>query len=63
MASSIAACETPSGPPAGTACLWFFARSKANGSFRKRPGESLFIDARKLDRTRRDLLWRKSSGW
>jgi type I restriction enzyme M protein len=41
------------------ACLWFFARSKGNGRFRKRPGESLFIDARKLgrlvDRTRREL--------
>ncbi len=41
------------------ACLWFFARSKANGKFRKRHGETLFIDARKLgrlvDRTRREL--------
>ncbi len=41
------------------ACLWFFARSKGHGKFRKRPGESLFIDARKLgrlvDRTRREL--------
>jgi type I restriction enzyme M protein len=41
------------------ACLWFFARSKANGKFRKRQGETLFIDARKLgrlvDRTRREL--------
>lgn len=41
------------------ACLWFFARSKSNGRFRKRHGEALFIDARKLgrmvDRTRREL--------
>lgn len=41
------------------ACLWFLTRSKANGKFRDRRGETLFIDARKLghlvDRTRRDL--------
>jgi type I restriction enzyme M protein len=40
-------------------CLWFLARSKGNGRFRKRPGETLFIDARKLgtmiDRVHRDL--------
>src|ERR1041384_4497695 len=29
-------------------CLWFLARSKRNGKFRKRKGESLFIDARKM---------------
>jgi type I restriction enzyme M protein len=41
------------------ACLWFFARGKGHGKYRKRPGEALFIDARKLgrlvDRTRREL--------
>jgi type I restriction enzyme M protein len=40
-------------------CLWFIARSKGNGRFRKRPGETLFIDARKLgtmvDRVHREL--------
>jgi type I restriction enzyme M protein len=40
-------------------CLWFLARSKGNGRFRKRAGETLFIDARKLgmmiDRVHRDL--------
>ncbi len=40
-------------------CLWFLARSKGNGRFRKRPGETLFIDARKLgtmiDRVHREL--------
>jgi type I restriction enzyme M protein len=40
-------------------CLWFLARSKGNGRFRKRPGETLFLDARKLgtmiDRVHRDL--------
>lgn len=40
-------------------CLWFLARSKGNGRFRQRPGETLFIDARKLgvmiDRVQRDL--------
>jgi len=41
-------------------CLWFLARSKNNGRFRDRRGETLFIDARKLgtmaDRTHRELL-------
>src|SRR5258708_8415891 len=41
------------------ACLWFLARSKKNGKFRDRSGQTLFIDARKLghlvDRTHRDL--------
>jgi len=41
------------------ACLWFLTRSKANGKFRDRRGQTLFIDARKLghltDRTHRDL--------
>jgi type I restriction enzyme M protein len=40
-------------------CLWFLARSKKNGRFRDRVGETLFIDARKLgsmvDRTHREL--------
>ena len=40
-------------------CLWFLARSKRNGRFRDRRGETLFIDARKLgtmaDRTHREL--------
>ncbi|HVX10272.1 MAG TPA: class I SAM-dependent DNA methyltransferase [Pirellulales bacterium] len=40
-------------------CLWFIARSKGNGRFRKRPGETLFIDARKLgtlvDRVHREF--------
>ena len=40
-------------------CLWFLTRNKNNGRFRKRPGETLFIDARKLgsmiDRVHRDL--------
>jgi len=40
-------------------CLWFLARSKGNGRFRKRPGETLFLDARKLgtmiDRVHREL--------
>ncbi len=31
-------------------CLWFLARDKGNGKFRKRKGEVLFIDARKLGR-------------
>ncbi|MGD9973490.1 MAG: type I restriction-modification system subunit M [Desulfatirhabdiaceae bacterium] len=30
------------------ACLWFLARNKANGKFRNRSGEILFIDARKV---------------
>src|SRR5262249_13339117 len=40
-------------------CLWFLVRSKSNGRFRKRTGETLFIDARKLgtmiDRVHREL--------
>src|ERR1700694_3757447 len=40
-------------------CLWFLARSKKNGKFRDRRGQTLFIDARKLgvlrDRIHRDL--------
>jgi type I restriction enzyme M protein len=40
-------------------CLWFLARTKKNGRFRDRRGETLFIDARKLgtlrDRIHRDL--------
>jgi type I restriction enzyme M protein len=40
-------------------CLWFLARSKTHGPFRKRPGETLFLDARKLgtmiDRVHREL--------
>jgi type I restriction enzyme M protein len=42
-----------------SACLWFLARSKKNGKFRDRRGQTLFIDARKLghlvDRTHREL--------
>ena len=41
------------------ACLWFLARDRHNDKFRKRKGEILFIDARKLgymvDRTQREL--------
>jgi type I restriction enzyme M protein len=41
------------------ACLWFLARNKANGKFRDRRGQTLFIDARKLgrltDRIHREL--------
>lgn len=41
------------------ACLWFIARNKANGKFRDRRGQILFIDARQLgymaDRTHRQL--------
>jgi type I restriction enzyme M protein len=41
------------------ACLWFLARDRTNGSFRRRTGEVLFIDARTLgrmlDRTHREL--------
>ncbi len=41
------------------ACLWFLAKSKKNGQFRNRRGETLFIDARKLgnliDRVHREL--------
>ena len=40
-------------------CLWFLTRTKSNGKFRARKGETLFIDARKLgpliDRTHREL--------
>ena len=40
-------------------CLWFLARSKSNGRFRDRRGETLFIDARHmgsmLDRTHLEL--------
>jgi type I restriction enzyme M protein len=40
-------------------CLWFISRSKANGKFRDRRKETLFIDPRKLghlvDRTHREL--------
>ena len=40
-------------------CLWFVTRSKKNGRFRDRRGETLFIDARKLgtmaDRVHREL--------
>jgi type I restriction enzyme M protein len=40
-------------------CLWFLARSKKNGKFRDRRGQTLFLDARKLgvlrDRIHRDL--------
>ena len=41
------------------ACLWFLSRARGGADRRARPGETLFIDARKmghmLDRTRRDL--------
>ncbi len=40
-------------------CLWFVARTKKNGRFRDRRGQTLFIDARKLgrfvDRVHREL--------
>ena len=40
-------------------CLWFLARTKTNGRFRDRRGETLFIDARKMgtliDRVHREL--------
>jgi len=40
-------------------CLWFLARSKKNGRFRDRRGETLFLDARKMgsmvDRVHREL--------
>ena len=40
-------------------CLWFLTRSKGNGKYRDRRGETLFVDARKLgtlvDRTHREL--------
>src|SRR3989454_12342337 len=41
------------------ACLWFLARTKKNGNFRDRRGQTLFMDARKLghlvDRVHREL--------
>jgi type I restriction enzyme M protein len=41
------------------ACLWFVSRSKGNGKFRDRRGETLFIDTRKMgiltDRVHREL--------
>jgi type I restriction enzyme M protein len=40
-------------------CLWFIARDKTDRRFRSRPGETLFIDARKMgrltDRVHREL--------
>lgn len=40
-------------------CLWFLARSKKNGRFRDRRGETLFVDAREMgtlvDRVHREL--------
>ena len=40
-------------------CLWFLARNKADGRYRNRRGEVLFLDARKMgalvDRTHREL--------
>ncbi len=40
-------------------CLWFIARNKENHQYRKRTGETLFIDARRLgkmiDRVHREL--------
>ncbi|MBW1676440.1 MAG: SAM-dependent DNA methyltransferase [Deltaproteobacteria bacterium] len=40
-------------------CLWFLARNKRNGKFRRRSGQTLFIDARQtgslVDRTHRDF--------
>src|SRR5206468_2325713 len=41
------------------ACLWFLARTKKNGKFRDRRGQTLFIDTRRLgrlvDRVHREL--------
>jgi type I restriction enzyme M protein len=41
------------------ACLWFLTRTKKNGKFRDRRGQTLFVDARKMgtlvDRTHRVL--------
>jgi len=41
------------------ACLWFVSRSKGNGKFRDRRGQTLFVDARKMgvliDRVHREL--------
>ncbi len=46
-------------------CLWFIARNKENHRFRKRTGETLFIDARKLgvmiDRVHRELTGKEIS--
>ncbi len=40
-------------------CLWFISRTKKNGHFRDRRGETLFVDARKMgtlvDRVHREL--------
>ncbi|MBF0503380.1 MAG: SAM-dependent DNA methyltransferase [Candidatus Riflebacteria bacterium] len=40
-------------------CLWFLTRNKKNPKYRARPGETLFIDARKMgqmaDRTHREF--------
>jgi type I restriction enzyme M protein len=40
-------------------CLWFLAKNKSGDRYRRRSGETLFIDARKLgpliDRTHREL--------
>jgi type I restriction enzyme M protein len=40
-------------------CLWFLTRNKANGKFRERRNQTLFVDARKLghlvDRVHREL--------
>jgi type I restriction enzyme M protein len=30
------------------ACIWFFTKNKSNGQYRKRNGETLFIDARRI---------------
>src|SRR5438094_10143103 len=41
------------------ACLWFVSRTKKNGKFRDRRGQTLFIEARKfgrlVDRVHREL--------
>ena len=46
-------------------CLWFIARNKENHRFRKRAGETLFIDARRLgvmiDRVHRELTGKEIS--
>ncbi len=46
-------------------CLWFIARNKENHRFRKRTGETLFIDARRLgvmiDRVHRELTGKEIS--
>ncbi|MBK8166604.1 MAG: SAM-dependent DNA methyltransferase [bacterium] len=41
-------------------CLWFLTRNKLNGRFRRRGGETLFIDARKMG-TLRDRVHREMS--